>query len=179
MKKFDLSSIAVKEIKDVYSYTVPKGVEGKSKLDSNALIIKRSGKTVYDVDGKKFTADANNILFMPAGVEYSMEVEESGACFVIEFDICNSSNSISCCEFFFNNSRDILTTAKNILHYWSLKGPAFETQNKQEPPYPIEHKQKYTFLVESNDLLADPTKNHLGMSIRTIEELEEFFSYTK
>ena len=101
MKKFDLSSIAVKEIKDVYSYTVPKGVEGKSKLDNNALIIKRSGKTVYDVDGKKFTADANNILFMPAGVEYSMEVEESGACFVIEFDICNSSNSISCCEFFF------------------------------------------------------------------------------
>ena len=58
----------------------------------------------------------------------------------------------------------------------TLKGPAFETQNKQEPPYPIEHKQKYTFLVESNDLLADPTKNHLGMSIRTIEELEEFAS---
>ncbi len=58
----------------------------------------------------------------------------------------------------------------------TLKGPAFETQNKQEPPYPIEHKQKYTFLVESNDLLADPTKNHLGMPIRTIEELEEFAS---
>ena len=58
----------------------------------------------------------------------------------------------------------------------TLKGPAFETQNKQEPPYPIEHKQKYTFLVESNDLLADPTKNHLGKSIRTIEELEEFAS---
>ena len=58
----------------------------------------------------------------------------------------------------------------------TLYGPAFETQNKQQPPYPIEHKQKYTFLVESNDLFADPTKNHLGMSITTIEELEEFAS---
>ena len=128
MKKFDLSSIAIKAIKDVYSYTVPKGVEGKSKLDNNALIIKRSGRSVYSVDGKSFTADANNILFIPAGTEYSIEVEESGACFVIEFDICDSSDSISCCEFFFNNSRDILSTAKNILHYWTLKGPAFEAK---------------------------------------------------
>ena len=128
MKKFDLSRVAVKAINDVYSYTVPKDVEGQSKLDHNALIIKRSGKTVYSVDGKKFTADANNILFIPAGVEYSMEVEQSGACFVIEFDICEPLNNICCCEFFFNNSRDILSTAKNILHYWSLKGPAFEAK---------------------------------------------------
>lgn len=58
----------------------------------------------------------------------------------------------------------------------TLYGPAFETQNKQTPPYPVEHKQKYTFLLETNDLLADPTKNHLGMSIQSIEDLEEFAS---
>lgn len=56
----------------------------------------------------------------------------------------------------------------------TLYGPPFETQNKMEPPYPVEHKQKYTLLVESNDLLADPTKNHLGMSIQSIEDLEKF-----
>lgn len=58
----------------------------------------------------------------------------------------------------------------------TLYGPAFETQNKQQPPYPVEKKQKYTFLLESDDLLADPNKNHLGMSIMSIEDLEKFAS---
>ena len=58
----------------------------------------------------------------------------------------------------------------------TLYGPAFETQNKQQPPYPVEKKQKYTFLLETDDLLADPTKNHLGMSIQSLEELEKFAS---
>ena len=132
MKNFDLSKISVKEIKDVYSYTIPKDVSGKAKLDNNALIIKRSGRTVFSAFGKDYTADANNILFIPAGTEYSMEVEESGPCVVIEFDICNAPKDVCCCEFFFNNSRDILNTAKNILHYWSLKGPSFEAKCMSE-----------------------------------------------
>ena len=56
----------------------------------------------------------------------------------------------------------------------TLYGPSFETQNKQQPPYPVEKKQKYTFLLETDDLLADPTKNHLGMSILSLEDLEKF-----
>ena len=128
MKKFDLSKIAIKEIKDVYSYTIPSDACGSAKMINSALIIKRSGITSYTAGGKKFTADANNILFIPAGTEYSMEVEESGACVVIEFDICNMPKDASCSEFFFNNSKEILSTAKNILHYWTLKGPAFEAK---------------------------------------------------
>lgn len=53
-------------------------------------------------------------------------------------------------------------------------GPAFETQNKQQPPVPEEKHQRFTLLVESDDLLADPTKNSLGMSIRTTEDLIKF-----
>ena len=128
MKKFDLSKIAIKEIKDVYSYTIPEDACGSAKMINSALIIKRSGRTAYTVGGKNFTADANNILFIPAGTEYSMEVEESGACVVIEFDICDAPKDAFCSEFFFNNSKDILSTAKNILHYWTLKGPAFEAK---------------------------------------------------
>ena len=128
MKKFDLSKIAIKEIKDVYSYTIPEDACGSAKITSSALIIKRSGRTIYNVGGKNFTADSNNILFIPAGVQYSMEVEESGNCVVIEFDICDESKDICTSEYFFNNSRDILGTAKNILHYWTLKGPAFEAK---------------------------------------------------
>ena len=87
---------------------------------------------MFTVEGQEFTADTNNILFIPAGTEYFMEVEESGPCVVIEFDICNETDGLCCCEFFFNNSRDILSTAKNILHYWSLKGPAFEASISPE-----------------------------------------------
>ena len=128
MKKFDLSKIVVSRIVDVYSYTVPKDACGNAKTSNNVLIIKRAGRTVYTVKGKDFTADTNNILFLPAGTEYSVEVLEGGACVVIEFDICNTSCDVMPCEFFFNNSRDILATAKNIVHYWSLKGPAFEAK---------------------------------------------------
>ena len=128
MKKFDLSKIAIKEIKDVYSYTIPEDAGGSAKMMNSALIIKRSGRTVYSVGDKNFTADNNNILFIPAGTEYSMEVEDRGSCVVIEFDICDMPKDACVSEFFFNNSRDILSTAKNILHYWTLKGPAFEAK---------------------------------------------------
>ena len=57
----------------------------------------------------------------------------------------------------------------------TLYGPLFETQ-KMQPPYPEEHKKRFTLLVESDDLLADPTKNHLGISIDNYEQLEKLAS---
>ena len=56
----------------------------------------------------------------------------------------------------------------------TLYGPAFETQNKQEPPYPSERYSRFTLLVESNDLLADPTKNSLNKPIVTLDDLVTF-----
>ena len=55
-----------------------------------------------------------------------------------------------------------------------LYGPPFQTQNKQEPPYPETNNQGFTLLVETNDLFADPSKNSLGLSIQSIEDLEWF-----
>lgn len=57
----------------------------------------------------------------------------------------------------------------------TLLGPSFSNK-PGNPHYPEEHKQRYTLLVESNDLLADPSKNHLGISITTIDALEELAS---
>ncbi|MBO7239061.1 MAG: fasciclin domain-containing protein, partial [Bacteroidaceae bacterium] len=54
-----------------------------------------------------------------------------------------------------------------------LFGPYFQTQ-KQEPPYPETNNQGFTLLVETNDLFADPSKNSLGISIQSIEDLEWF-----
>lgn len=39
--------------------------------------------------------------------------------------------------------------------------------------YPDEWNQRYTLLVESNDLLADPSKNHLGKPITDLAGLQE------
>ena len=128
MKKFDLSRLIVSQIRNVYSYTVPQETEGHKKCDFCALIIKRCGRTRYTVDGRDMFADSNNIVFLPKGVEYDMEVEEKGSCVVIEFDILNSACDLVCGEYFFNNARDIISTAKNIFHYWTIKGPAFEAK---------------------------------------------------
>ncbi len=128
MKNFDLSKITVKKIIDVYNYTVPEDHCGSSKTDNNVLVIKRIGRSVYRVGDRELVADPNNILFIPKGTEYYIEVEKQGACIVIEFDICDTDEELCCGEYFFNNSRDIINTAKNILHYWSLKGPAFEAK---------------------------------------------------
>ncbi len=57
------------------------------------------------------------------------------------------------------------------------KGPAFETQNKQTPPVPKFKHKCFTLLVESDDLLADPSKNSLNMAITNLDELEEFASH--
>ena len=53
-------------------------------------------------------------------------------------------------------------------------GPPFQTQNKQEPPYPEAYNQGFTLLVETDELLADPNNNVLGISIQSIEDLEWF-----
>ena len=53
-------------------------------------------------------------------------------------------------------------------------GPAFQTQNKQEPPYPESNKMGFTLLVETDELLADPNNNSLGLSIQSVEDLEWF-----
>lgn len=59
---------------------------------------------------------------------------------------------------------------------WNMINAPFFSNKTGEytPPHPDEHKQRYTLLAESDDLLADPTKNHLGMAITSYEELEQF-----
>ena len=57
----------------------------------------------------------------------------------------------------------------------TLYGPQFSNK-PGNPRYPEEHKQRYTLLVESNDLLADPSMNHLGIPLTTVEALEKFAS---
>jgi len=132
MKKFDLSKIVVKKMCDVRGYTLPRFTSGEGVMSHSALVIRRSGKTTYIVGARELVADSNSIVFLPAGTEYSMEVDEKGPCVVIEFDIYDNGENFVAGEYFFNNAKDIIATAKNILHYWTLKGPAFEAKCMSE-----------------------------------------------
>lgn len=52
-------------------------------------------------------------------------------------------------------------------------GPPFNTCNREEePPYPAFYNHGFTLLVETDELLADSTKNALRTPILTIEDLE-------
>ncbi len=60
----------------------------------------------------------------------------------------------------------------NVTEYdGTLPGEIFSNKPGR-PRRPEDYKQRFTLLAESNDLLADPTKNHLGISITTLEDLE-------
>ena len=127
MKKFDISNLIISQICDVYSYTLPKDTEGSAITAHSVILIKKKGSSEYVIDGKKYIANKENIIFIPAGTEYSMYVYRPGECVMIEFDALNSGEA-SACEFFTGDDKDVADTVKSIFHYWKLKGPAYHSK---------------------------------------------------
>ncbi len=128
MKKFDISNLIISRITDIYSYTLEKDTEASAITEHSLLIIKRRGSSEYTVGEQTLTADPNHIVFLPAGVKYSMYIDRKGECTVIEFDTVRGESAAESREFFTNNEDDIVATTKNILHYWNLRGPAYHSK---------------------------------------------------
>ena len=126
MKKFDISNIIISKICDVYSYTLPEDTESESVAAHSAIIIKRRGKSEYTVGVKKYVADKDNILFIPAGTKYSLYVYKAGDCAIIEFD--GECEGAEVCEFFTGEDKEVSATLKSLLQYWKLKGPAYRSK---------------------------------------------------
>ena len=127
MKKFDISNLIISQICDIYSYTLPTDTEGSAISAHSVLIIKKKGESEYTVSDKKYIADTENIIFIPAGTEYSMYVERAGECVIIEFDALNSQDA-AVCDFFTGGDKDAANTVKSLVHYWNLKGPAYHSK---------------------------------------------------
>jgi len=127
MKKFDISNLIITQICDAYSYTLEEETVTKSVCEHCVLIIKRRGATKYTVGSKSFTADAERVLFLPANCEYEMQIEEEGECTVIEFDVIDAE-ALYPCEFYSDSEGDIAASAKNLLLYWKLQGPAYRSK---------------------------------------------------
>ena len=60
----------------------------------------------------------------------------------------------------------------------TLLGPSFWTEQRWvDGKRPERHVQGFTLLVETNDLLADPNNNALGLSIQSVDDLEWFAAH--
>ncbi len=127
MKKVDISNLIVTKIHDVYSYTLKEDTEGSAVSRSSMLILKLKGVSEYTVGGKTYTADENTIVYIPSGVEYSLYVDRAGECIVAEFD-ASADGEAQVCEFVTGGDSEIIASAKSVLHYWKLKGPAYHSK---------------------------------------------------
>ncbi|MBE6577371.1 MAG: helix-turn-helix transcriptional regulator [Ruminococcaceae bacterium] len=127
MKKVDISNLIVTKIHDVYSYTLKEDTEGSATSRSSMLILKLKGASEYTVGSKTYTADENTIVYIPAGVEYSLYVDKAGECIVAEFDAVGDTEG-EVCEFITGGESEIIASAKSVLHYWKLKGPAYHSK---------------------------------------------------
>ena len=75
MKKFEISNLIISRIHDISFYKLKKHTSAKARAEHSALIVRQAGVSVYTVDSKELVVDANNALFLPAGVDYSLDVE--------------------------------------------------------------------------------------------------------
>ncbi len=127
MKKFDISNLTVLDIEGIYRSALAMDTEAKAAARSSLLVVKSSGRTSYLSGGVNYTADAEHILFIPKGTEYEMYIERTGECTVIELSVADAEK-LTVSSFYTGGDKDILTSVKNILHYWNLRGPAYRSK---------------------------------------------------
>lgn len=128
MKKFDISNLVVSKIRGIYGACLAEDSEADARADSCLLIVKQKGESIYHIGKEKYVADKDHIVFIPKGQEYSMYIGKAGACTVIEFDTINEASELCACEFFTEGDRDVADTVKDLLHYWTLRGPAYSSK---------------------------------------------------
>ena len=128
MKKFEISELMISEIKDIHSFKLKKHSTATAKLDHSSLIIRQSGRSFYNVAKKEYTVDAENLLFLPAGTEYELDVEKFGLCIIIQFDTLTPARELPICSVNIMENKDIVKAAIGLSHFWLLKGPAYHSK---------------------------------------------------
>ena len=75
-----------------------------------------------------------------------MKVMQEGACTVIEFDVADGATPLCACELYTDGEGEMLATAKNLLLYWKLQGPAYRAKCMSE---------LYSLLTQISTLAAE------------------------
>ena len=130
IKNFDISNLVLASLSDVRRTSHPTGAQTETVAPHCALVIRKSGKSVYRFGKNSYTANADKVLFIAKGTPYSMTVERSGECTVVEFDVAESQLSRELegggiCEYLTTGDKNIHKLAKSLLQYFGLRGPAY------------------------------------------------------
>ena len=128
MKKFEISNLIISRIHDISFYKLKKHSSARAMSDHSALIIRQAGSSIYTIDKKELSVDMNNALFIPAGVEYSLDVEKYGGCTIIEFDAANPAEELTPALFFVGGDKEIAKKIAGVYNFWMLKGPAYHSK---------------------------------------------------
>ena len=130
MKFFDVSNLVLISLEDVRRVTHSASTSVKHTASHCALVIRKSGASVYTFKKRSFTSDSNNIIFIAKGTEYELSVEKAGECFVIEFDISEDQlarefSAGAIFEYSVVGDKSAQKLAKSLLQYYTLRGPAY------------------------------------------------------
>lgn len=165
MKHFDISELIVTNICDVYGYTLEEETEAHATVEHDVLVLKQAGETAYRIGGKQvLTASAESLVYLPAGTEYEMEILREGTCTVIEFDVIDHPRQAR--EFYADADGEMLATAKNLLLYWKLQGPAYLAKCRSE---------LYALLTQIStlDAEADSLVGKYGLIHKSVKYIEK------
>ena len=166
MKNFDVSCLTVTDMIGIYKSYLSPDSEAAAKAKNHMLLYKKQGKSVYTCKGKKYELDKDNLLLIPAGVEYEMYVKKAGECVIIEFDaVCGEEIPSRICELFTGGEKEIGATVKNIDHYWTLRGPAYRSKCLSE---------FYNLLTQISSIqsFSDTLAGKYGLIHRSVKYIE-------
>ncbi len=121
-------------IDEVYSATAMYNEENLPFERKNrpcwAVLIKYEGETVYRANGKEFVSNAENMVILPKGSNYSWQCIKAGHFFVIEFDSQLQVDEIF--VFPIKNSQKMLSKFRAIEQKRLIKKPFYQIESIKE-----------------------------------------------
>lgn len=164
MKSFDISTLSIGQICDVYSHTLEEETKARAVTDHCVLIFKQKGESTYRMGKEILSASPETLVFLPVGTAYEMEIISEGACTIIEFD-ADATTPLSAREFYTDSDGEMLAMAKNLLLYWKLQGPAYLSKCKSELYALIT-------LIATLDAEADSLVGKYGLIHKSVKYIE-------
>lgn len=130
IKNFDIANLILESLCDVRKTNHKTGVQTETVAPHCALIIRKSGRSVYRSDRHSYAATPDAVLFIAKGTPYSMTVEKSGECTIVEFDVADAQLARELagggiCEYVSTGDKGIHKLTRSLSQYFGLRGPAY------------------------------------------------------
>ena len=130
MKNFIATDFNIKKIA-LACEVVGKSVTTTHNDRANYGLVYILNKSIYHFDdGSKIAVNPNDLLFLPKGSSYTVDLISLGSCFAINFE-CNEDVSLSAFKYKLKN-QNLLETFKKIKSVWDKKMAGYQLKCKAE-----------------------------------------------